>query len=130
MIDNDRDGATDCEDDDCAEHPACVPPFTTESLQDRLTQECGGCHGFRGGLQLTGDFEEQTVSVASQQSELDRIHPGSHEESYLWHKIAGSHRGQEAGGFGVIMPQFGEPWSDDDVARLAEWIDALDPEAP
>jgi len=128
--DNDLDGATDCEDNDCADHPDCVPPFDQASLQDRLTDECGGCHGARGGLRLTGDFVAETVNVPSQQSDLDRIEPGRHQESYLWHKIAGSHRGPEADGFGVVMPQFGVPWSDADVSRLADWIDALEVPEP
>jgi hypothetical protein len=58
--------------------------------------------------------------VASTQVKMPLIAPGSHLESYLWHKVAGTH--SIAGGLGQRMP-VNDHWSQEDVDLLAQWID-------
>jgi hypothetical protein len=53
---------------------------------------------------------------------MDRIEPGNHLQSYLWHKINGTQL--SAGGSGVRMPQFGPFFSAAELDGIAGWIDA------
>lgn len=60
--------------------------------------------------------------VASIESPLLRVHPGKPEESYMMHKLDGSHL--EAGGQGERMP-FGQPQLDEVVRdKVRAWIRA------
>ena len=87
---------------------------------------CAGCHGGdtpQGELDLTDIWS--TVEVESKQAEMVLIREGNHYESYLWHKVAGTH--SIAGGLGTRMP-VGEEWSKEDIDLLALWIDLELPE--
>jgi len=53
---------------------------------------------------------------------MDRIEPGDHLTSYLWHKINGTHL--DVGGAGVRMPQFGPFLTQPEIDGIAGWIDA------
>jgi|TARA_B110000483_G_C17815417_1_gene396835 hypothetical protein len=53
------------------------------------------------------------------------IAAGNHIDSYLWHKVAGTH--SVAGGLGQRMP-VNVQWSQEDVDVLAQWIDLGMPE--
>jgi hypothetical protein len=59
--------------------------------------------------------------VPSIGSQLDLIEPGNHQASYFWHKVNGSHL--DVGGAGVRMPRFRDAWSEQNIERLAAWID-------
>ncbi len=55
---------------------------------------------------------------------MKRIKPGSKEDSYLFHKIAGTHL--TVGGSGLRMPRNGPPYlSDVEIERIGKWIDGL-----
>lgn len=85
-------------------------------------QACVACHAGDtpdGELDLT-DFRAATLEQPSRQLDMRLITPGDHLESYLWHKVNGSH--SVAGGAGTRMP-VGRAWAEDDVALLGLWID-------
>ena len=65
------------------------------------------------------------MNVPANQSGLDRIEPGDHQASYLWHKINGTHRVEPANGSGQRMPRGGTPLTEEEITRLAGYIDAL-----
>ena len=55
---------------------------------------------------------------------MKRIAAGAHANSYLFHKIAGTH--VAAGGSGLRMPRSGPPFlSDLEIERIGKFIDAL-----
>ncbi|MCA9541666.1 MAG: hypothetical protein KC620_22370, partial [Myxococcales bacterium] len=120
-VDDDGDEDIDCDDADCANDAACRPApvaFTFEELQARFDVDCRGCHVF-----LRNDFRVQTINVRGGGTNLDRIEPGDHTRSYIYHKLAGTQA--TVGGAGVRMPRGGPFWSVDDLARFAAYIDAL-----
>ena len=72
--------------------------------------ECAiACHGGGlGGDELLnleeGRSHSELVDVPSQQGpSMKRVEPGEPEQSYLWHKLSGTH--VEVGGSGSPMPQ-------------------------
>ena len=82
---------------------------------------CSGCHqgdSPDGSLDLTDVFA--AIDQPSLQASMVLIASGNHVESYLWHKVNGSHG--IAGGQGTRMPIGGE-WSEEDIDLLALWID-------
>src|SRR5262249_59489679 len=104
-----------------------------------LASRCAGCHGGAGtgqyaGLTDLGDpalAYAHIVNVASTElPTMDRVEPGDHTLSYLWHKVDGSQA--SVGGGGSRMPQFCDPTlmgsnpclTPDQLAGLAGWIDA------
>ena len=72
-------------------------------------------------LTLNADVSyEQLVGAASEQvPELDRVQPGSLEDSYLWRKIEGTH--EDVGGSGTAMPP-GLELDEADLMVLEAWI--------
>jgi len=69
----------------------------------------------------------QLVGRQSRQSPLNLVEPGDHRRSYLYHKLAHTHLEPPAEGRGRPMP-LGQPAvSPLALARLAAWIDELDP---
>lgn len=81
---------------------------------------CAGCHSGddpSGQLDLSDPFA--AVDAESNQSTLVLIAPGDHLESYLWHKVSGTHG--IAGGLGTRMP-VGGAWPQEDIDLLAQWI--------
>lgn len=87
--------------------------------------EMADCHGTEeaGGLNLSAaQAYRQLVNVDSQQAPgLKRVKPGSPRESYLFHKLANSHR--EVGGKGSQMP-LGHGWTAADTDLIRQWIEA------
>ncbi|MBM75639.1 MAG: hypothetical protein CMK59_09580 [Proteobacteria bacterium] len=83
---------------------------------------CTGCHS--GGLppNLATDLCSTVVGVASgQATSMMLIEAGSAEDSYLYHKVAGTHL--DVGGMGDVMPPGGSV-SADHLATLESWINA------
>ena len=67
---------------------------------------------------------------AKQPNDMLLVKPGSTDESYLWHKLQGTHL-SVAGGEGKSMPivnQVGARLSDDELAIIEAWISAGAPE--
>ena len=105
---------------------ACAPtPPTPQSPYARdlepLLLACTSCHNannLSGGLDMTNI--QALIGEPSRQSDLPLIEPGNHLRSYLWHKVSGTQ--SIAGGLGQRMPAL-DQWSEDDIARLQNWID-------
>lgn len=83
-----------------------------------------GCHE-PGGTDSSLDLSEQAYyalyQVASDQSTLYLVDPGSREESYLWHKLRGSQG--SVGGGGSRMPRGADPLPDAFIDDVGDWID-------
>lgn len=84
-----------------------LPVSLAAHVQPILTLRCTECHAGGGapeGMRLTdGDTHAATVGVpAAQLSSLSRVEPGEPDDSYLIHKIQGTH--VPAGGSGHQMP--------------------------
>jgi hypothetical protein len=65
-----------------------------------------------------------TVGVPSEQSPLLRVSPGRPSQSYLWHKLLGTHL--DVGGSGVRMPDFHLPgdrfFEEEELDLVRGWI--------
>ena len=107
------------------EPEGCVVPQGSNSLQaeiqDVINRTCANCHGstFPQGL---SDITSAICRSSRQVSSMNLIEPGDAQNSYLYHKVAGSHT--SVGGSGRQMP-LGGSWTLDEVDRLAEYIDSL-----
>jgi len=104
-----------------------------EDVQPILDTHCVVCHQYgveQAGLNLEdGDAYANLVNVKSTQSQLPRVTPGKVQESYLAHKLRGTHG--EVGGSGVRMPLSaggGSGMSAEEDELVTSWIEqgALD----
>lgn len=97
-----------------------------EDIQPIWSQRCvlychaTGAEPAAADLDLHDGAHANIVSVASGQSPLMLIEPGAPEASYLWHKILDTHL--DVDGEGDMMPPFGTPLSEEDLARIELWI--------
>lgn len=107
--------------------------YTMGEFEALLRQRCGFCHNptFRGTPMLVPDtFAEVTIDVPAVTREgMDRIEPGDPEQSYLFHKVRGTH--EAAGGRGVQMPpqpgpMGADPLTEDEIERLRLFIVSLE----
>jgi hypothetical protein len=106
--------------------PTGPTAFTKAELQALVDDRCSPCHiDFEsGGMSLANDFTTNTVGVASTElPSMKRIAKGDHDQSYLWHKVNGSHLG--VGGSGARMPKGGAALTATEIDRLAKFIDGL-----
>ena len=101
--------------------------FTADELQAIFASRCVGCHiggNASGGLALDPDLRTQTVNVPALGAlEIDRIEPGDHRRSYLFHKLAYTYL--DVGGSGDPMPLGPGRFTDFELERLALFIDGL-----
>ena len=95
---------------------------STGDIQTLFEAPCGVCHN---ATFPTLDDLEGWANLASNQSDLLIVAPGDHQNSYLYHKVAGTHMDAPANGSGLIMPMGGIPFTADQVALVAAWIDGL-----
>ena len=74
-------------------------------------------------LTLNADlsFGELVGTASEQLPSMDRVTPAQPEESYLWHKLQGTHL--DVGGMGDSMPQVGQ-LQPDALAVIEAWIAA------
>ncbi|MCA9707685.1 MAG: hypothetical protein KDK70_17680 [Myxococcales bacterium] len=82
-----------------------------------------GCHNMSaGGLDMTDAAAAYAnlVDVPSGQSPLDRIQPGSPDDSYVWAKLNGMQL--MVGGIGSQMPQGSAPLPQEDLDTIQSWI--------
>lgn len=95
----------------------------TRDIQPIFDANCVVCHqsgGTQGGLNLeAGESYGATVLRHSEESKLLRIDPGKPEESYLIHKLEGSHI--QVGGTGEQMPTT-EPLDKALINVIRQWI--------
>ncbi|MCB9540636.1 MAG: lamin tail domain-containing protein, partial [Myxococcales bacterium] len=107
--------------------PNVVCAFTDAQMQALVDDRCAGCHtnGGMSGTMTLDDIFVGAVGVPSFEAEgLDRIEPGDHMASYLWHKLNGTHL--DVGGEGLRMPRSGPPYlTDAQIERVGLWIDGL-----
>lgn len=89
-------------------------------MEGILSGNCGGCHInlSQGGFNFSGG-QSDLVNVASNQSGLSYITPGSPAGSYLWHKINDTQA--SVGGSGTSMPP-GGALSGADITAIETWI--------
>jgi len=88
-----------------------------------FNQRCVMCHvegGALGELSLYPDPWTRLVGVASTQSPLKLVEPGSPEKSYLYAKLLGTH--DKGGGSGLRMPVQQDPLTAEDLETIRQWI--------
>lgn len=106
----------------------CDPPEAVAwaEIQAIFDASCiTACHepgGSDPSLDLSRGAYYAIYQVASEQSLLYLVEPGSHEDSYLWHKVNGSQG--SVGGGGGRMPKGLDPLPPEQVDAIADWIDA------
>lgn len=109
----------DGEDQDCDGLSDEGIAYTTEVLQSRLNVECAGCHGGNGNFDLGADFVAQSRGVPANGANMAMITPGDPQNSYLYHKIAGTQVAN--GGRGRQMP-LRNAWPAHEIERLRLWF--------
>lgn len=105
----------------------CDPPrnVSWSEIEGILAGNCvAGCHepgGEDSSLDLSDGPYYAIYKVSSDQSLLFFVNPGSHEDSYLWHKVNGSHG--SVGGSGARMPKGVPALTAEQIDAIADWID-------
>lgn len=87
----------------------CLATYT-ETVEPVVSRKCAACHNNASpgsGVSFQkGSGYEYLVNVASEQApDVMRVTPGDKEQSYLAHKILGTH--ETVGGSGTKMPPSG-----------------------
>lgn len=106
-------------------HAASEAPSFSRDIAPLLRSQCAGCHltgDEPGGMKLYPAAAYQTlVNTPSKESPLKRVAPGQPEQSYLLHKLRGTHL--DAGGSGVQMPFGQAPLPEDKLQLIRLWIE-------
>ncbi|RMG94364.1 MAG: hypothetical protein D6705_16400 [Deltaproteobacteria bacterium] len=90
---------------------ACATPGTCDPLDQNLD------------LQLDGDgYDDLVDKMSVQNPSMLRVKPGDPENSYLWHKIAGTHETVCMGNCGQQMPKGAMPLDDATQQMIYDWI--------
>lgn len=101
-------------------------PSFSEDILPVFQQNCVSCHVTGeelGGLGLAPSLAyRQLVEAEALQSPMARVKPGAPEESYLLHKLAGTHLDQ--GGTGGRMPLGFPPLAETQIDQITRWIAA------
>ncbi len=103
---------------------AIGPSFAVDVHGPIIAQSCG-CHvGGAGGLTLGGDAASAYAAIVGVPSgdvpAMNYISPGDPNNSYLLHKVLGTHA--DVGGDGKQMPLNGAPLSQDKLDTITAWI--------
>jgi hypothetical protein len=103
------------------------PPTLTDDLQPIFDRSCAtaGCHigtSPGGNMLLIPEraFSELVGAASTDVPTMLRVRPTAPEESYLLHKVAGTHA--SVGGTGEPMPP-PTGLSEEEVALIREWIE-------
>jgi parallel beta-helix repeat protein len=107
-----------------------VPPTWTEIYTDIIGPRCAFCHPTVYPIIDLGSqsaaYADTVDMPSSQLPTMDRVEPGDHLLSYLWHKVNGTHGG--VGGSGGQMPFGCTPGMNcltpAEISAIAGWIDA------
>ena len=99
-------------------------PYTTAQVDDIFQRGCGSCHNSTASPPLGGGVSAW-INRGSGQSPLPLIVPGNHQRSYLYHKLADTHRDPPSNGRGTGMPMGRQLYSESRLERIAGWIDNL-----
>jgi len=120
------DGGTVPDEEDASLPSGCREAYTRREVAALLAARCAPCHteSASGQLSFGADFRTSTVGVPSTQVPgMNRIQEGDKERSYLFHKLRGTHA--TVGGTGARMPRGGAPLTDEEIAKIGAFIDAL-----
>ena len=102
---------------------------TLSSIQgDILTLSCAvsGCHDNRANPAASLDLTNAAASYSglvnrmSTEAQMKIVTPEDPGNSYLYHKLMGTHR--SVGGTGDQMPQYAAQLSQADIDRIVQWI--------
>jgi mono/diheme cytochrome c family protein len=107
-------------DTDTDTDPAATPTYAAD-IQPIFDTSCVSCHttgAASAGLDLTASANIVGV-VSTQAAPMNLVEAGDPDNSYLWHKVNGTHGG--AGGSGEQMPQ-GSELAAADLATIEAWI--------
>lgn len=103
------------------------PPPTTAEVHAAIFAVHCASHHIDSGTQLPRldleDLETRLQNSSVQLPSMQWITPGDPDESYLFHKISGTHR--DVGGSGFRMP-IGPALTGDEIDLVEEWIKGLD----
>lgn len=100
-------------------NPTCPPPappalsFAADVSPLMSQYGCSACHGYMG-------THSTVMSYTPGQASLALVASGDSAQSYLYHKIAGSH--SSVGGSGSQMPKGSAPMTAADIATVEQWI--------
>ena len=98
--------------------------YTTAQVDEIFQRDCGSCHNSTASPPLNNGVMAW-VNRGSGQSRLRLIQPGNHEMSYLYHKLADTHRDPPSNGSGTGMPMGRQLYSASRMERMALWMDQL-----
>lgn len=102
--------------------PVLDPGYAAD-IEPMFVMRCqGNCHLPDWTLVLAaGQGYDFLVSQPSEElPTMNRVEPGDPQDSYLFHKLAGTHL--EVGGEGEQMPRVGPKLSADELAAVESWI--------
>ena len=100
-------------------NPTCPPPappalsFAADVSPLMSQYGCSACHGYMGA-------HSTVMGYTPGQASLALVAAGDSSQSYLYHKIAGTH--SSVGGSGSQMPKGASPMSAADIATVEQWI--------
>jgi hypothetical protein len=94
-----------------------------DDIQPIFDAECTSCHsGASPSANLDLSDSSEIIDVASDDvPSMDRVEPGDTSNSYLWHKIKGTHG--SVGGAGSTMPRGGGSLTSAEISLIGDWID-------
>ena len=119
--DSGREGGSDSGADGGSDSGTTTLSHATD-IQPIWDSACAGCHtggGASGSLTLDDGYTSMVNVAAGELSTMDYVEPGDTSNSYLWHKISGTHA--SVGGSGSTMPKSGSLTSDQ-IATIESWI--------
>lgn len=102
----------------------------SRDVQPIFTGNClfSGCHAGSSpeeGMSLVaGQAFSNVVNVAARQASMNRVTPNQPDNSYLVHKVQGTHLNVDVGGSGSRMPLGLSPLSQSDIDLIRLWIQA------
>lgn len=92
-------------------------------IEPLVMEYCAGCHYSEPANLPFADAYDLLIDVPSDQlPTMVRVRPGDAEQSYLWHKLAGTHL--DVGGSGFLMPKppYSTPLSEAQIELFRQWI--------
>jgi hypothetical protein len=108
---------------------ACTDAWTKD-IQP-IVNRCVSCHqnaAPAGKLSLQkGAAPANLIWVKADQADMPYVTPGDPSQSYLWHKLKGTHK--DAGGSGAQMP-LGGKLGEKELTAIESWITACVEPAP
>jgi hypothetical protein len=111
-------------DDTAADTAGDAEVVTYDQIAPILDDKCAGCHYSEPeGLPLVSDgaYDLLVSHPSAQLPRMFRVYPGSLEDSYLWHKLEGTHL--DVGGEGEEMPStYGVPLTEQEHDLFRAWI--------